>query len=90
MMILSQPDIWKRVYCISRRPQMNNVPDWFSSHAIDLFNSDAQGVAKEIKQAGIKEIDYAFFYAFMPVAASDDRTLFKVCGTYGYVYASPS
>jgi hypothetical protein len=58
---------------------MNNVPDWFSSHAIDLFNSDAQGVAKEIKQAGIKEIDYAFFYAFMPVAASDNRTLFKVC-----------
>ncbi|KAI1623274.1 hypothetical protein EDD37DRAFT_610584 [Exophiala viscosa] len=59
------------------RPQMNDVPDWFSSHAIDLFNTDAQGVAKTIEAAGIKEIDYAFFYAFMPVAASDSRTLFK-------------
>jgi hypothetical protein len=58
---------------------MNDVPTWFSSHAIDLFNNDAQGVAKNIEEAGIKDVDYAFFYAFMPVAASDSRTLFKVC-----------
>jgi hypothetical protein len=58
---------------------MNDVPSYFSSHAIDLFNNDAQGVAKEIKEADIREIDYAFFYAFMPVAASDSRALFKVC-----------
>lgn len=57
---------------------MNDVPARFSSHSIDLFNNDAQGVAKQISEAGIKKIDYALFYAFMPVAASDSRTLFKV------------
>lgn len=57
---------------------MNDVPARFTSHAIDLFNNDAKGVAKEIEEAGIKEIDYAFFYAFMPVAAKDNRALFKV------------
>lgn len=57
---------------------MNDVPSYFSSHAIDLFNNDTKGVAKQITEAGIKEIDYAFFYAFMPVASSDNRTLFKV------------
>lgn len=58
---------------------MNDVPAKFSSHSIDLYNNDKYGVAKDIQEAGIKQIDYAFFYAFMPVAASDDRTLFKVC-----------
>ncbi|CAH0036808.1 unnamed protein product [Clonostachys rhizophaga] len=56
---------------------MNDVPEQFSLHSIDLFNNITQGIANEIQDAGIKQVGYALFYAFTPVAASDNRTLSK-------------
>jgi hypothetical protein len=52
------PDIWRRVYALSRRPPMMKLPVEFSKNvqhvAIDLLASPEE-VGRELKGAGISE-----------------------------------
>ena len=65
--------IWKRVHAFSRRPLLEQQPSHFTTHAIDLYNTDPAGVAKQIREAGIESIDYAFFCEKRPRSRSQSK-----------------
>lgn len=52
------PEIWSRVYALSRRPPLSKLPAEFSKnvthHAIDLLSSPEQ-VGMDLKKAGISQ-----------------------------------
>jgi hypothetical protein len=50
------PKIWTKVHSLSRRPPQEPLPDYFTSHAIDLYHNDPKGVAREFQKAGITHV----------------------------------
>jgi hypothetical protein len=60
--VAKHPKIWTRVHSLSRRPPQEPLPDHFQSHAVDLLNNGPEVIAKQLREAGLKDIDYIFFY----------------------------
>ena len=78
--VARHPKIWTKVHSISRRPPQEELPSNFKSHAIDLLNSTPEEIAKQLRAGGVDQVDYIFFYVFMPAPSETRLTLWKKAG----------
>ncbi|KAH8655857.1 hypothetical protein BX600DRAFT_526311 [Xylariales sp. PMI_506] len=65
---LSQsPARWSKIYCLSRRPPIHDVPQNAEHIPVDLLQSPKE-IARTLKAKGIQKVDHVFFFAYIQVA----------------------
>ncbi len=50
------PQIWDRVWGVSRRPALEEFPEHITSLAVDLLENSPEQIAEDFKKAGVKDM----------------------------------
>lgn len=76
--VLAQdPERWRKIYCLSRRPPA--IPEGLPSNAEHIsldFLQDKEEIAKVLRDKGVKA-DYVFFYSYVQVKPKEGKGLWS-------------
>ncbi|KAF2481341.1 hypothetical protein BDY17DRAFT_283723 [Neohortaea acidophila] len=77
--VLSQsPQLWKKIYCLSRRPPLipGGLPDHVEHIPLD-FLKDPQEIAAELKKRNVTAVDHVFFFSYIQVQPKPGQGLWS-------------
>ena len=89
--VLSQaPERWSKIYCLSRRPPLipGGLPKNAEHIALD-FLKEPEEIANTLKEKGVKQVDYVFFFSYIQVPPKEGGGLWSDAEEVSLIPFSP-